>query len=117
MSIVTAWTVVAAISTGRRPTWSDSDPTVSRAVSTARAYTPNTMVTVMGEKPHAAWYTAYNGVGALEPASRNTTMDTCSAKAALIERWLPRAGASGARSEVRRKVGSVVRDISITSLG
>ena len=25
----------------------------------------------MGEKPHCAWYTAYSGVGALEPAKKN----------------------------------------------
>ena len=32
-----AWIAKAASSTGRRPTWSDSEPTVSSAASTARA--------------------------------------------------------------------------------
>ena len=32
-----AWTAMAASSTGRRPMWSDSEPTVSSAASTARA--------------------------------------------------------------------------------
>ena len=51
----TACTAIAVSSTGRRPTWSDSRPRVSSAASTAIAYTPNTTVVVIGEKPHSAW--------------------------------------------------------------
>ena len=36
-TMTTAWIAMAASSTGRRPTWSDSEPTVSSAASTARA--------------------------------------------------------------------------------
>jgi hypothetical protein len=49
-TMVATWIASAASSTGRRPTWSDSRPTISSAVSTASAYTPNTTVVVMGEK-------------------------------------------------------------------
>jgi hypothetical protein len=55
ISMATAWTAIATSSTGRRPIWSDSDPTVSSAASTASAYTPKTAVTVIGENPHSAW--------------------------------------------------------------
>ena len=48
---------------------------MSSEASTASAYTPKTTVTVIGEKPHSAWYTAYSGVGALEPARKRTTID------------------------------------------
>ncbi len=54
-SSVTAWTASAASSTGRRPTWSESLPRVSRDASTATAYTPNTIVVVIGVKPQRAW--------------------------------------------------------------
>ena len=50
-----ACTAIAVSSTGRRPTWSDSLPRVSRAASTAIAYTPNTTVVVIGVKCHWAW--------------------------------------------------------------
>jgi hypothetical protein len=50
-----ACTTIAGSSTGRRPTWSDSDPVVSSAARIASAYTPNTTVTVTGENPHSAW--------------------------------------------------------------
>ena len=48
-------TAMAPSSTGRRPTWSDSLPTVSRPASTASAYTPKTTVVVIGVKCHLAW--------------------------------------------------------------
>ncbi len=48
---------------------------MSSAVSTASAYTPNTTVVVMGEKPQRAAYTAYSGVGALEPARKATMIE------------------------------------------
>jgi hypothetical protein len=32
-------------------------------------------VIVIGEKPQAAWYTAYSGVGALDPARKNRMID------------------------------------------
>ena len=54
-SMAAAWTAIAASSTGRRPMWSDSRPTTSSAASTASAYTPNTIVVVIGEKPHSRW--------------------------------------------------------------
>ncbi len=47
--------VIAASSTGRRPTWSESLPRVSSEASTATAYTPNTTVVVIGVKPQRAW--------------------------------------------------------------
>jgi hypothetical protein len=50
-----ACTAIAASSTGRRPTWSDSLPRVSRPASTAIAYTPNTTVVVIGVKCQWAW--------------------------------------------------------------
>lgn len=37
ITMATAWVSVAAISTGRRPTWSDSEPNTSNAASTAKA--------------------------------------------------------------------------------
>ena len=77
---------MATSRTGRRPTWSDSDPAVSSAASTARAYTPKTTVVMIGENPHSRWYSAYSGVGAAEPASRETTIDTCKKKAARAGR-------------------------------
>jgi hypothetical protein len=39
----------------------------------------------MGEKPHWAWYSGYRGVGALEPARKNTTIDACSKNAARAD--------------------------------
>ena len=54
-SMAAAWTAIAASSTGRRPMWSDSRPTTSSAASTASAYTRNTIVVVIGEKPHSRW--------------------------------------------------------------
>ncbi len=36
-TMTSAWMAIAASRTGRRPVWSDSEPTVSKAVSTARA--------------------------------------------------------------------------------
>jgi len=50
-----AWTESAVSSTGRRPTWSDSDPTVRSERSTATAYVPNTTVVTIGVNPHSAW--------------------------------------------------------------
>src|SRR6185312_15377670 len=47
---------------------------------------PNTMVTVTGEKPQAAWYTLHSGVGALELARKNRMIDTCRRKAADLLR-------------------------------
>ena len=54
-SSAAACTVIAASSTGRRPMWSESLPRVSSEASTATAYTPNTMVVVIGVKPQRAW--------------------------------------------------------------
>jgi hypothetical protein len=55
-TITPACAISAAVSTGRRPTWSDSAPNTSRDTSTATAYTPKTTVTATGENPHRAWY-------------------------------------------------------------
>ena len=55
MTSEAACTASAASSTGRRPTWSESLPRVSRDASTATAYTPNTTVVVIGVKPQRAW--------------------------------------------------------------
>ena len=55
-TIDTTWPSSPARSTGRRPTWSEIRPSTSNPASTATAYTPNTTVVVMGEKPHSAWY-------------------------------------------------------------
>ena len=41
----------ATDTTGRRPTWSDSDPVTSRVSSSATAYTAKIAVRVAGEKP------------------------------------------------------------------
>ncbi len=41
--------------TGRRPTWSESRPSVSSAERKAMAYTPKTTVVVSAEKPHSFW--------------------------------------------------------------
>jgi hypothetical protein len=48
---------------------------VSRVASSATAYTPKTTVVVSDEKPHAAWYVAYSGVGADEAARNDTVID------------------------------------------
>ena len=55
--MVAAWASSAPSSTGRRPMWSESEPTTSSAASTAIAYAPKTTVVVIAEKPHSAWYT------------------------------------------------------------
>src|ERR1700743_2311141 len=47
---------------------------------------PNTTVMVMGEKPQAAWYTRYSGVGALELARKNKMIDASRLKAAVLLR-------------------------------
>ena len=54
-SITIAWAPSAPISTGRRPTWSDSEPATSSEARTATAYTPKITVIVTGEKPQRAW--------------------------------------------------------------
>jgi hypothetical protein len=46
---------------------------VSKAARKVTAYTAKTTVVVSAEKPHAAWYVAYSGVGA-EDAARNETV-------------------------------------------
>ena len=40
---------------GRRPTRSDSEPTVSRATSSAATYTAKTTVSVKAERPQSRW--------------------------------------------------------------
>jgi hypothetical protein len=41
---------------------------------------------MIGEKPQAAWYKAYNGVGALELARNDTVMDAKSGNARFADR-------------------------------
>jgi 4-carboxymuconolactone decarboxylase len=43
-------------STGRRPRWSLSDPTVSRAPTNPATYTAKTTVSIVTEKPHRSRY-------------------------------------------------------------
>jgi hypothetical protein len=50
-----AWTTMEPKITGRRPAWSESEPTTSRASRMATAYTPKTTVVVIGEKCHSRW--------------------------------------------------------------
>ena len=45
-----------ATSTGRRPRWSLSDPTVSRAPINPATYTAKTTVSIVTEKPHRSRY-------------------------------------------------------------
>ena len=54
-AIAAASVPIAASSTGRRPTRSDSAPVSSRAAISATAYTAKTTVSVVGEKPNRAW--------------------------------------------------------------
>ena len=54
-TMASAWTAIAASTTGRRPTWSDSRPRVRSESRTATAYVPKTTVVVIAENPHSAW--------------------------------------------------------------
>jgi hypothetical protein len=96
-TVATACTASPASSTGRRPVWSDSLLNVSRAASTASAYTPNATVVVSGENPHCAAYSAYIGVGAADMA-RNETLflvDDGAAPSMGTERMGTERGATG----------------------
>ncbi|WJE01959.1 hypothetical protein QR300_41985 [Streptomyces antimycoticus] len=53
-----AWTTMEPKITDRRPAWSESEPTMSRASRMATAYTPKITVVVIGEKCHFRWYVA-----------------------------------------------------------
>ncbi len=54
-SMATISSTSAAISVGRRPMWSEIEPTTSSAASSATAYTAKTLVSVIELKPHSSW--------------------------------------------------------------
>lgn len=51
-TIATISSTIDAARTGRRPMWSDTDPTVRSAPTRAMTYTANTTVSVKDEKPN-----------------------------------------------------------------
>nr|WP_017834896.1 hypothetical protein [Kocuria sp. UCD-OTCP] len=91
----------ATSSTGRRPRWSDSAPTVSSAASRDTTYAAKMTVSTTGGKPHRSWYSGYSGLGALEAAMTTTSTDACTQNAAFADSTGRRRGAAPERRNMQ----------------
>src|ERR1700737_2993119 len=92
--------------TGRRPTWSDSPPTVSSAASRLKVYTAYTRVIISGVRCMDCWYSRYSGVTALLLATTSaapTKLKTVMTAGERVRRRTARGGAG--RDDAREPVG------------
>ncbi|WUV30214.1 hypothetical protein OG318_02390 [Streptomyces sp. NBC_01483] len=56
IAVLAAATKRAETSSGRRPRWSLSDPTVSNAPSRPTTYTAKITVSIVTDRPQRSWY-------------------------------------------------------------